>query len=299
MRTSDQDFFRYFPIGKRDRQWGLYVSGVGATSIPPHYPAYPKSVHPDAYMYNWRTGRVLHEYQALYILHGRGTFESKTAGTQKVTPGTLMLLFPGEWHRYRPDKETGWDEYWASFGGEQIDAWVAREFFSPGQPLLHVGMDEILLHDYQELVDRARTAPIGFQQIAAADVHHVLATALAAVCRSGMTDRHEEIIRAAKTFLEEHVEGSAAMPELAHSFHISDDHFRRLFKRQTGMAPYEYYLELKMYRARQLLRETKLTLKHIAHRLGFESQFHFSNAFKQRTGMSPSQWRMSLGLRRK
>ncbi len=37
------------------------------------------------------------------------------------------------------------------------------------------------------------------------------------------------------------------MPELARSFHISDDHFRRLFKRQTGMAPYEYYLELKMY----------------------------------------------------
>jgi AraC-like DNA-binding protein len=297
MRTSDQDFYRYFPIGERDRQWGLYVSGVGATSIPPHYSAYPKSVHPDAYMYNWRTGRVLHEYQALYILRGRGILESKTAGTQKVTPGTLMLLFPGEWHRYRPDKETGWDEYWASFGGEQIDAWVARKFFSPGQPLLHVGMDETLLHDYQELVDWARTAPIGFQQIAGADVHHLLATALAAVCRSGMTDRHEEIIRAAKTFLEEHVEGSASISALAHSFHISDDHFRRLFKRQTGMAPYEYYLELKMYRARQLLRETKLTLKHIAHQLGFESQFHFSNAFKQRTGMSPSQWHMSLGLR--
>ncbi len=56
MRTSDQDFFRYFPIGKRDRQWGLYVSGVGATGIPPDYPAYPKCVHPDAYMYNLADG---------------------------------------------------------------------------------------------------------------------------------------------------------------------------------------------------------------------------------------------------
>jgi hypothetical protein len=39
MRTSDQDFFRYFPIGERDRQWGLYVFGVGATSIAPNYSA--------------------------------------------------------------------------------------------------------------------------------------------------------------------------------------------------------------------------------------------------------------------
>jgi AraC-like DNA-binding protein len=49
---------------------------------------------------------------------------------------------------------------------------------------------------------------------------------------------------------------------------------------------------MKMHRARQLLHDTKLPLKHIARTLGFESPFHFSKAFKQRTGMSPSQWRM-------
>ena len=82
------------------------------------------------------------------------------------------------------------------------------------------------------------------------------------------------------------------MPELAKSFHISDDHFRRLFKRYTGIAPYDYYLELKMRRARHLLHATNLTLKHVARSLGFESEFHFSKVFKQRTGMTPSQWRV-------
>jgi AraC-like DNA-binding protein len=291
MRTSDQEFVQYFPIGERDRQWGLYVSGVGSTSMLPGYPSYPKSVHPDAYMYTWQAGRVLHEYQAVYILRGPGVFESKTTGPQKVVPGTLMLLFPGEWHRYRPDRETGWDEYWVSFAGEQIDGWVRQEFFSPASPLLCVGMDESLLHHFQELVDQTRAAPIGFQQIAAADVHRILAAALAAVRRLGMTDRNEEIVRQAKAFLEENVERTVSMPVLARSLHISEDHFRRLFKHHTGMAPYEYYLELKMHRARQLLCETKLTLRQIAHALGFESPFHFSRAFKQRTGMPPSQWR--------
>ena len=175
-----------------------------------------------------------------------------------------------------------------------MDEWARQEFFSPAGPLLQVGVDEIVLHHYQQLVDQARAAPMGFQQMAAADVHQILATSLAAVRRCGMTDRNEEIVRQAKAFLEQNVEGTASMPMLARSFHISEDHFRRLFKRHTGMAPYEYYLELKMYRARQLLRETSLTVKHIAHALGFESQFHFSKAFKQRTGMSPSQCRLPV-----
>jgi AraC-like DNA-binding protein len=208
-----------------------------------------------------------------------------------------MLLFPGQWHRYRPSAETGWDEYWVSFAGAQIEEWVRQGFFSPGNPVLPVGVDESLLRHFQELIDQARTAPIGFQQIAAADVHRILATALAAVRCLGMTDHNEEIVRQAKALLEENVEGTMSMPTLARSFHISEDHFRRLFKRHTGMAPYEYYLELKMHRARQLLREPKLTVKHIAHALGFESPFHFSKAFKQRTGMSPSQWRALPGIR--
>lgn len=297
MRFSDQDFFRYFPAGERDRLWGIYVTGVGSTCVPAGYRSYPKSVHPDAYMYHWQTGRVLHEYSAIYVLRGPGVFESKTTGTLEVSPGTLVLLFPGEWHRYHPDAGTGWDEYWVSFAGEQIDQWVARAFFSPAAPLLQVGVDDTLLRHYQELVDLARQSPISFQHLAAADVHQILAAALAAVRRSGMTGRKEEIVRQAKTLLEQNVEGTLSMPELAKSFHISEDHFRRIFKQHAGMGPYEYYLELKMHRARQLLCETKQTLKQVARRLGFESEFHFSKAFKQRTGVSPSQWRGKPAIR--
>ena len=239
MRTSDQEFFQYFPIAERDREWGLYVTGVGSTSVPPNYQSYPKSVHPDYYMLSWKNGRVLHEYQALYQLRGPGKFESKMAGTQKIEPGTLMLLFPGEWHRYRPAPDSGWDEYWVSFAGDHMDQWVGREFFSPGKPLLHVGVDDALLHLYQELIDQACEARIGFQQMAAANVHQILAAGLAAVRRLGMTDRNEEIVRQAKAILEQSVDGVLSKPALAKSFHLMEDHVRRDFKRYTGIATYE------------------------------------------------------------
>lgn len=287
---ADREFFRYFPTGQRERRWGLYVSGAGSTHIEPAWTDYPKRVHPDAYMFGWEQGRMLHEYQALYMLRGGGEFQSTTAGRLRVAPGTLMLLFPGEWHRYRPDKKTGWDEYWVSFGGRHMDELVRDEFFSPARPLLQIGTDERVLQQYLDLLDLGRNEPIGFQQMAAAGVQAILAAALAAVRRGEGSGEDEERVRQAKAYLEERVEGTVSMPMLAAELHVSPRHLSRIFRRATGMSPHEYYLQLKMRRAQQLL-GTDLSLKAIANQLGFESQFHFSRSFKKHFGLPPSQWR--------
>lgn len=291
MRSSDNEYFRYFASSERDRQWGWYVSGVGSTHVPPSYRKYPASLHPNAYMYHWERGRVLVEYQTLYIVRGQGQFESRAAGIRKVAAGTVILLFPGDWHRYRPAPETGWDEYWVSFGGESMEQLVRRGFFSPKEPLLRTGVDEAILHPYLELMDQARTGSVGFQQRGAANIHQILAAASAAVQSHGIGNRGEDLVHRAKTMLEERIEGWLSIPQVAKSLHLGEDQLRRLFKRHTGMGPYQYYLQLKMHRARQMLSADHLTVKQIAHALGFESPFHFSKAFKQRTGMSPTQWR--------
>jgi AraC-like DNA-binding protein len=291
MRTSDLEFFRYFPISDRDRQWGIYVSGVGSTHVPPGARSYPVSVHPDAYMYAWENGRVLDEYQSLYIARGDGRFESHQSGPLPVAGGSVMLLFPGEWHRYRPSRASGWDEYWVSFGGQYMDYLVREGFFSPAQPVLATGVDEAIQHAYVDLLDRARAEPIGHQQLNAASVQEILAAALAAVRRQRHGGRGEEVVRRAKAALEQRVEGTISVARLAASLALSEEHLRRLFREHTGMSPYQYYLELKIHRARQMLRETTLSVKQIAHTLGFESQFHFSKTFKHRTGTAPARWR--------
>ena len=43
----------------------------------------------------------------------------------------MILLFPGEWHSYYPDSETGWDEYWVGFRGVHIDRRVGKTLFYP------------------------------------------------------------------------------------------------------------------------------------------------------------------------
>jgi AraC-like DNA-binding protein len=78
---------------------------------------------------------------------------------------------------------------------------------------------------------------------------------------------------------------------MAASFSMSEKHFRRIFKQQTGLSPYQYHMQVRVYRAKEMLRGTTLSVKEIAASLCFETPFHFSNAFKKQTGVSPSQWR--------
>lgn len=291
MPISDSEFFRYLPVSDYDQQWGVYVTGVGRTSVPPFSKTYPVSVHPDHYQFRWARGRVLQEYQALYILRGDGEFESKAVGNKRVLPGSIMLLFPGEWHRYRPRKAVGWDEYWISFHGSHIDQLAQRGFITPEQPVLHTGVDDAILHPYLAAIDRVRTEPIGCQQLISVNVLEIVAAALTAVRRQRSSSRNETIVREAKAMLEQHAAKLMSIEQLSDRFQLSEKHFRRLFKSHTGLSPYQYYLQTRIHRAKEMLLGTTLSVKEIAASLHFENAFHFSKAFRDKAGMSPSQWR--------
>ena len=71
---------------------------------------------------------MLREYQLVYITKGRGLFSSDSTSERQVCKGRLMVLFPGQWHTYRPLRQTGWTEYYIGFEGPMIDAIVDDAF---------------------------------------------------------------------------------------------------------------------------------------------------------------------------
>ena len=48
------------------------------------------------YLFNTQNGRILNEYQLLYITKGKGMFSSKSSGIWQLKEGYMFLLFPGE-----------------------------------------------------------------------------------------------------------------------------------------------------------------------------------------------------------
>jgi hypothetical protein len=91
---------------------------------------------------------VLKEYQLVYITKGEGFFESGSCRKQCVKAGTMILLFPDEWHSYYPCRETGWDEYWVGFKGIHIDNRVKKNFFIREEPLYKIGLSATIVSLY-------------------------------------------------------------------------------------------------------------------------------------------------------
>ena len=113
------NFYKYLPLSQQDEDWGLHVLNTGHNRVVPKQ-EYPSPAHPGHHYFRWSKGRILQEFQVVYITKGSGYFESAHCALKKIQAGTVFILFPGEWHRFKPDSSTGWDEYWVGFEGSIV-----------------------------------------------------------------------------------------------------------------------------------------------------------------------------------
>lgn len=284
-------FSRYLPQGDRARDWPLWCTTVGRASVPAGTPYPPSSAeHPPEYARSLRRGRVLDEYQLVYITRGRGSYWSDEGLEIPVVEGSLIVVFPQVRHAYAPDPNTGWDEQWVGFSGPLALTLLSKGFISPRLPVLQPGTRDDLIRDYNELADLGRAERPGFQYEMGAVVFRLLARLAAASESAEQHSRAEELATQARAWMEARVEDQVDVAELAAHLGLSYENFRRIFLRYTGLAPYKYFLQLKMARAQTLLEHHGLSVKEAAARLGFENQYYFSRAFKSHTGRSPTAW---------
>ena len=84
--------------------------------------------------------------------------------------------------------------------------------------------------------------------------------------------------------------------EMSEFCNLSDDQFRRIFLKKTGMLPKIYIDRLKIQKAGELLMSKSFKITEIATRLGYVDQYHFSRRFKKITGLSPRRYRQTFTL---
>jgi AraC family transcriptional regulator len=84
---------------------------------------------------------------------------------------------------------------------------------------------------------------------------------------------------------------SIELDELAATACLSKYHFLRLFKLVFGITPHQYIQQLRLKKARQLLKCSSLPIQEVSDQLGFENSQSFSRLFFQHMGMYPTQYR--------
>jgi AraC-like DNA-binding protein len=291
------NYHKYLPVSDEDKNWGLCVLNVGCTKVQP-FCSYPVKTHPSHHNFNYFNGRTLHEYQIIYITRGQGCFESTSCSEQLIEGGTTIMLFPGEWHRYKPNEHTGWDEYWVGVSGPVIDNLLVKQYFEPEMPLLKVGYNETLVNLFLEIIEKSKLEEPGFQPIISGAVLHLLGYLFAKIKEPDFEDQHLDLIKKAKTLFRINVGNKFSPEDVAEELKIGYSWFRKTFKDHTGMAPGQYFIDLKIQRAKELLCGPQGSVKSIAYDLKFDSAFYFSKIFKDKTGMTPMQFKSNYNDRK-
>jgi AraC-like DNA-binding protein len=272
--------------------WGVSVSHCAFAEIPPGMPYPPRQLLlPGEPAFSWSKGRMLDEYQLIYISGGRGVFESKQTGRVAIQAGHVLVVFPGVWHRYRPAVAAGWEENRIGFEGKVADKTV-RAFFSPAKPVITVGQSRELKDLIRSMAGLVDKAPACCHQIIAARAMEAIALVRSLSMALRPADKHTaEKIQRAREYLNQHCKENIDIKDLAAKLGLSESRLRAVFKGETGVAPHQYLLNIRMNLARHWLTDSSLTIGQIAEELGFSSVFYFSRLFKNKVGCAPSVYR--------
>ncbi len=289
------NYYKYLPFSQQDEDWGLHVLNAGCTRIEKGQ-EYPAHTHPGHHYFNWQKGRVLREFQLIYIAKGGGFFESLHCKKTTITEGSVFILFPGEWHRFRPDPAIGWDEYWVGFNGNIATSLLKNSFFPLDEPIKQVGLRESILLLFAEILETTRHEKAGYQPLISGAVLHLLGTIYSLIRQQKLPsdDVTETIIGKARALLRSGEYNKLSFEKLANELGVSYSWFRKTFKAYTGMAPGQYLQQLRLEQAKIMLTNTIKPLKQIADDLNFESAFYFSSLFKKKMGVSPEQYRRQI-----
>ena len=291
MRYSDSNSLKYLTITSEDWNWGIVTTTVGMQTIAPNA-SYPAMKHPATYDLKPQIGRVLEEYQLVYITEGSGYFESASMARRRVEAGTVILLLPGEWHDYAPDPQCGWQEFWIGFQGSNIERLVNNDIFSRNTALLEIGVSNSVIALYKEAIRLAEKESLGCQQLISGVVMHLLSLIYYRNRnRQSGANRVEDIINEARQLMRERAHHTLKAEDIAESLGVGYSWFRQAFKRITGISPTLYRNHLLMSRAKELLVSEELSITEIAYQLGFENVGQFSTAFRKMEGITPRRFR--------
>ena len=105
-----------------------------------------------------------------------------------------------------------------------------------------------------------------------------------------------QIVDSVKTFLEQKLDNAetVSLDDISYKLGFSKSYIKSQFKKKMGISVIQYFINIKIDKAKKLLSQQKYTVSEIADILGFSSVYYFSRQFKLQTDMSPTEYVYSI-----
>ncbi len=213
-------------------------------------------------------------------------------------PKSLFINKPGEWHGGASGMVQPCEMYWIQFffppegelpGLHEQTVAEIKKIFS-GMQKRHFPASAQMQSFFEQLLDEQRRQTMYAESAARAAFHQILI----GTARDYLAQEKIEFspsIKKALDWMDAHATEDFHSEHLARQVGLSVGHFYKLFRQEVGLSPANYYVRQRLSRAKQLLRNSTLTITDIAVALGFSSSQYFSTVFKRYVGLSPSEYR--------
>lgn len=94
----------------------------------------------------------------------------------------------------------------------------------------------------------------------------------------------------ALAYLEQNLSSDITNAKLAKTCSMSEEYFRKQFKKSYGLSPKQYVIDLRIAKAKQLLTDGILKVQAVSEQCGFSNPYHFCRLFKEKTGLTPTEF---------
>lgn len=252
----------------------LYLTDIGY---------YPKARHHYRERRNGAEENIL-----IYVIEGGGIIHINNSKFY-IQANQFIILPAKQPHKYRADEQNPWTIYWVHFTGENSN--MMEDIM--GKIINISPTSSARIRDRIQLfIEIIENLSLGYSlenlEYSNLCLNHLLASfKYVDQFRKVNFAEEKDITKKAILFMKQNIQKNITLNGIASQFRLSASHFSRLFKEKTRYSPMDYFIQLKMQYACQLLDHSNLQIFEVGREIGYEDAFYFSRIFKKTIGMSP------------
>ncbi|MCL9781700.1 AraC family transcriptional regulator [Vibrio sp. S4M6] len=232
-----------------------------------------------------------HEYTQVVIgLNGQAEFEVEGAGSM-IGPGQGCIVSSGLDHAFGSLSQRS-DILVVNLTKPSADDPISlSKFHELSGSDVYFNLDPRIGQLIQGLVKELESCPEDLY-LSRACCNTVIALLLSQPSRFALPAKESRLdLNIIDNYIDQHLGNKISVAQLAGCVYLAGSQFHHLFKEKLGITPHQYVLAKRVEKAKQLMKDSPLSLGQIAELTGFSGQSAFSHSFANLTGMSPSQYR--------
>ncbi|WP_079440464.1 AraC family transcriptional regulator [Clostridium chromiireducens] len=254
------------------------------------------------------------------IIMNKGTMHIQQDDEKyEIGEGDLLLLEPGRKHKGYDYSDKGTSFYWAHFYCNDLNAMYDHTDAMPelsiaqNNPYFNGLSSSILIPTLSKNLNLDRINVL-FRQLlhlsqstyyTSQSVNYILTSLLIEITEQviltfntsiGETIQKEDILSQILQWIKIHITQNISLQNVAYEFNFTKEYLARYFKKRMGMSMQEYINYLRVSNAKQLLCNSNLNIKEIAHELGFIDEKYFLKLFKKYENLTPKQFRNAYNM---